>query len=57
MDMARTFTNVFGNCLASTVMAKIEGEFRTEAWEREMKHREMQESVRHEKLSAVPSVH
>jgi len=57
MDMGRTFTNVCGNCLASTVMAKIEGEFRTEAWEREMKHREMQESVRHEKLSVASSVH
>ncbi|OQS04928.1 dicarboxylate/amino acid:cation (Na or H) symporter (DAACS) family protein [Thraustotheca clavata] len=34
MDMARTFTNVFGNCLASVVMAKLEGEFRKEGWEK-----------------------
>ncbi|KAJ3065906.1 hypothetical protein HDU98_010753 [Podochytrium sp. JEL0797] len=30
MDMARTFTNVLGNCLAAVVMAKWEGEFRKE---------------------------
>ncbi|KDO20837.1 hypothetical protein SPRG_13653 [Saprolegnia parasitica CBS 223.65] len=34
MDMARTFTNVFGNCLASVVMAKLEGEFRKDGWEK-----------------------
>jgi proton glutamate symport protein len=28
MDMARTMTNVVGNCLASVVVAKWEGEFR-----------------------------
>jgi proton glutamate symport protein len=28
MDMARTMTNVIGNCLATVVMAKWEGEFR-----------------------------
>jgi proton glutamate symport protein len=27
MDMARTSTNLLGNCLATTVMAKWEGEF------------------------------
>src|SRR3954463_8015819 len=27
MDMARTSTNVLGNCLATVVMAKWEGEF------------------------------
>jgi proton glutamate symport protein len=27
MDMARTMTNVIGNCLASVVVAKWEGEF------------------------------
>ncbi|KAF0720677.1 Aste57867_102 [Aphanomyces stellatus] len=32
MDMMRTFTNVFGNCLAAVVMAKLEGEFRKEGW-------------------------
>ncbi|RLN72738.1 hypothetical protein BBJ28_00026070, partial [Nothophytophthora sp. Chile5] len=36
MDMMRTLTNVMGNCLASVVMAKLENEFRTEAWEREL---------------------
>jgi proton glutamate symport protein len=30
MDMARTVINVVGNCLASVVMAKWEGQFRTE---------------------------
>ncbi|HET7602416.1 MAG TPA: cation:dicarboxylase symporter family transporter [Gemmatimonadales bacterium] len=27
MDMARTSINVLGNCLASVVMARVEGEF------------------------------
>jgi proton glutamate symport protein len=27
MDMARTMTNVIGNCLATVVIAKWEGEF------------------------------
>ena len=27
MDMARTMTNVIGNCLATVVVAKWEGEF------------------------------
>jgi proton glutamate symport protein len=31
MDMARTMTNVIGNCLASVVVAKGEGEFRPSA--------------------------
>ena len=31
MDMARTTVNVVGNCLASVVIAKWEGEFGTEA--------------------------
>ena len=30
MDMARTTVNVVGNCLASAVIARWEGEFRTE---------------------------
>jgi proton glutamate symport protein len=30
MDMARTTVNVVGNCLASAVIAKWEGEFGTE---------------------------
>ena len=30
MDMARTMVNVVGNCLASAVVAKWEGEFGTE---------------------------
>jgi proton glutamate symport protein len=30
MDMARTATNVLGNCLASAVIARWEGEFGTE---------------------------
>ncbi|EQC26650.1 TKL protein kinase [Saprolegnia diclina VS20] len=36
MDMARTFTNVLGNCLASVVMAKLEGEFRKDGWEKNL---------------------
>ena len=35
MDMARTMTNVIGNCLATVVMARWEGEFR-EASEEEL---------------------
>lgn len=31
MDMARTMINVVGNCLASAVVARWEGQFRTEA--------------------------
>jgi proton glutamate symport protein len=31
MDMARTMTNVVGNCLASAVVARWEGEFGLEA--------------------------
>jgi proton glutamate symport protein len=30
MDMARTATNVIGNCLATCVVARWEGEFRPE---------------------------
>jgi proton glutamate symport protein len=35
MDMARTMTNVIGNCLATVVIAKWEGEF-VEASDREL---------------------
>jgi proton glutamate symport protein len=35
MDMARTATNVVGNCLATVVIAKWEGAFRNEEWKRE----------------------
>jgi proton glutamate symport protein len=40
MDMARTATNLMGNCLATAVMSKWEGEFRTEEWH--AKRREVQ---------------
>ena len=33
MDMGRTMVNVIGNCLASVVMARWEGEFRGPGWE------------------------
>ncbi|KAJ3146810.1 hypothetical protein HK101_002292 [Irineochytrium annulatum] len=33
MDMARTFTNVFGNCLAAVLMAKVSSEFRVPGWD------------------------
>ena len=35
MDMARTCVNVIGNCLATVVVARWEGAFRTEEWKRE----------------------
>ncbi|KAI8051572.1 glutamate-aspartate carrier protein [Syncephalis plumigaleata] len=35
MDMARTGTNLLGNCLATVVVAKWENEFRTVEWEEE----------------------
>jgi proton glutamate symport protein len=35
MDMARTMTNVIGNCLATVVIAKWEGEF-VEATDQEL---------------------
>ena len=35
MDMARTAINVVGNCLATVVVAKWEGAFRNDEWERE----------------------
>ncbi|MEP6900781.1 MAG: cation:dicarboxylase symporter family transporter [Actinomycetota bacterium] len=35
MDMGRTAINVIGNCLATVVIAKWEGAFRNEEWERE----------------------
>ena len=35
MDMARTMTNVIGNCLATVVIARWENAFRNEEWERE----------------------
>jgi proton glutamate symport protein len=35
MDMARTATNVVGNCLATVVIAKWENAFRNDEWRRE----------------------
>jgi len=35
MDMARTCINVIGNCLATVVIARWEGAFRTDEWARE----------------------
>ncbi len=35
MDMARTAVNVIGNCLATVVVARWEGQFRNEEWEAE----------------------
>jgi proton glutamate symport protein len=35
MDMARTCVNVIGNCLATVVVARWEGAFRTAEWARE----------------------
>jgi proton glutamate symport protein len=34
MDMARTTVNLIGNCLATVVMARWEGEFRRPGWEK-----------------------
>ena len=36
MDMARTAVNVVGNCLATVVITKWEGAFRSEEWQKEM---------------------
>jgi proton glutamate symport protein len=36
MDMARTSVNVIGNCLATIVVAKWEGEFNPDATEPEV---------------------
>jgi proton glutamate symport protein len=36
MDMARTAVNVIGNCLATVVITKWEGAFRSEEWQKEM---------------------
>lgn len=35
MDMARTAVNVIGNCLATVVIAKWEGDFRNDEWRRD----------------------
>ncbi|KAI9596563.1 proton/sodium-glutamate symport protein GltT [Syncephalis fuscata] len=35
MDMARTGTNILGNCLATVVVAKWENEFRNDKWQEE----------------------
>jgi len=43
MDMARTATNLMGNCLATAVMAKWEGEFRTEEWHANRKLKQQNE--------------
>ncbi|KAH7485583.1 hypothetical protein PRIC1_004874 [Phytophthora ramorum] len=50
-DMARTFINVTGNCLAATVMAKLENEFRTEAWQQKQNVQEDEAADRLEKTS------
>lgn len=43
MDMARTAVNVIGNCLATVVIAKWEGEFNGDAQMRESTNAQMQE--------------
>ena len=35
MDMARTSVNVIGNCLATAVIARWEGQFRGAEWKAE----------------------
>ncbi|RKP08763.1 glutamate-aspartate carrier protein, partial [Thamnocephalis sphaerospora] len=40
MDMARTGTNLLGNCLAAVVIAKWEREFRTAEWAEEIRQHE-----------------
>ncbi|KAG7382024.1 hypothetical protein PHYPSEUDO_005385 [Phytophthora pseudosyringae] len=49
-DMARTFINVTGNCLAATVMAKMENEFRTDEWKQKQN---VQEEEAHDHLEKV----
>lgn len=53
-DMARTFINVTGNCLAATVMAKLEKEFRTEEWQQRQNVLESEALDRLEKVSVSP---
>jgi proton glutamate symport protein len=48
MDMARTSINVVGNCLATVVIAKWEGDFRNEEWRREKE--EMEQVTGHEAI-------
>lgn len=52
-DMARTFINVTGNCLAATVMAKLENEFRSEQWQQRRALQDGQISADVEKLSVA----
>jgi proton glutamate symport protein len=51
MDMARTAINVVGNCLATVVIAKWEGAFRNEEWERE--EAELEEVTGQQPLAAT----
>ncbi len=51
MDMARTAINVVGNCLATVVIAKWEGAFRNEEWERE--EAELEEVTGHDAIVAA----
>ncbi|DAZ97450.1 TPA: hypothetical protein N0F65_009901, partial [Lagenidium giganteum] len=50
MNMARALVSVMGNCLASVVMAKMEGEFRKENWEKVLQANDDEED---EKKSVV----
>ncbi|KAI8393381.1 uncharacterized protein BYT42DRAFT_4180 [Radiomyces spectabilis] len=43
MDMGRTSINVFGNCLGSCIMARIEGSFRGADWQEEELERQREQ--------------
>src|SRR5204863_3443104 len=51
MDMGRTALNVVGNCLATVVIARWEGAFRTAEWNAEEK--ELEAVTGHEALSGA----
>ncbi len=51
MDMARTTVNVIGNCLATVVIARWEGDFRNEEWQAE--RAELQEVTGHPQAAVL----
>ena len=56
MDMARTMTNVIGNCLATVIVARWEGEFREASDVELVEARKWDERVARIRLSR-PVVH
>lgn len=52
MDMARTATNLTGNCLATAVIAKWENEFRTPEWQEAQRLKGLGEQMSEKKMEA-----